>query len=480
VTSTPDVTGTADVIVVGAGPGGCAAALEAAAEGASVILFEADTVVGGNAARSTGYVAFADHAMQHDAGIVDGVDAFVADMEAEVDRQSGRYGLVFDREQARRFAEESADTHAWLIGLGFRFNRFISRPLQHSVDRMIDVESTSMFTSCFADALATARVDVRTGVRARRLVTDPSTGAGGPRVVGVETTIGRFDARRGVVLAAGGYQANPELRARYQPQARSVTPYLGTDHDRGDGHLMGHAVGGDLVNMGMIPPLVMVASALVEESVAVNIAGCRFHDEAGPYDERVEALRAQDGGRAWFVFDDRTMRRRRQLVDEMPAFPQSAGTLADLAEAIGVSDEALQASVERWNATVDSGTERDPDFGRVIFPDPRRGIVEPPFHAVPMVEGINFPCGGLRVTGDMAVVDVFGRPIPGLFAVGDCAGGLSCTIGLGGMRIAGALVQGRIAGRALGTGRVEAPPASSLSDSVIERGASMTIAVIDE
>ncbi|MGI9623187.1 MAG: FAD-binding protein, partial [Acidimicrobiales bacterium] len=296
----------------------------------------------------------------------------------------------------------------------------------------------------------------------------------------VSTDKGEYRAGKAVVLAAGGYQANPELRTRYQPRSLSDTPYLGTDHDRGDGHLMGQAVGGDLINMTMIPPLIMVASALVEDSIAVNLSGTRFHDEAGPYDDRVGELREQDQGLAWYIFDDRVAQQKSQLIDEMPFDPATANTLEELATQIGCDPVGLVEAVRAWNETVTSGVDKDPAFGRVIFPEPRMGIVEAPFHASRMVEGINFPAGGFRVTTDAQVIDVFGEPIPGLFAVGDCAGGLSCTIGLGGMRITGALSLGRIAGRAIATDSVTSSETEGLAGSPALPANKMRIAVIDD
>ena len=68
-----------------------------------------------------------------------------------------------------------------------------------------------------------------------------------------------------------------------------------------------------------------------------------------------------------------------------------------------------------------------------------------------MIVGINFPAGGFRVSSDMQVLNVYGEPIPNLFAVGDCAGGLGPVIGMGGMRITPALSLGRIAGRRIAT-----------------------------
>mgnify|MGYP001546363537 CR=1 FL=1 len=169
-----------------------------------------------------------------------------------------------------------------------------------------------------------------------------------------------------------------------------------------------------------------------------------------------------------------------QLVDEMPHDPATAPSLEALAEAIGCDAAGLVGAVREWNETVTSGTDRDPVFGRVIFPDPRLGIVESPFHASQMVVGINFPAGGFRVTTDTQVINVFGEPIEGLFAVGDCVGGISPTIGLGGMKISAALTLGRIAGRVIATDAVQNRPRVGLIGSPALPANTMRIAVVDE
>ena len=464
---------TADIVVIGGGPAGMATALEASKNGASVLLLEADTLLGGNAARSTGYLAFQGFEMQHREGLDDNAEIFFKDMVNEIKRQEETYGIEFDAELAKVFAKESATTYDWLVELGFEFNRFLPRPLQHSVNRMVDVTDTSMFTKVFSDVLGKNNVDVRTSTRARRLLLEESC------IVGVQTDKESFRANMGVVLAAGGYQANSSIRKKYQPEHMATTPYLGTHHDVGDGHIMGQEVGGELINMTMIPPLIMVGSALVEDSIAVNTLGRRFHDEAGPYDYRVQELNKQPNKTAYYIYDNQTYLKKRQLINEMPQTPSSANSLMELAQTIGSDHKALEEAVTRWNDFLTSSEKKDPDFGRVILPAERRAILEPPFFASKMITGINFPAGGFRVNADLQVLNVYGEPIPKLFAVGDCSGGLGPVIGMGGMRITPALTLGRVVGRKIATQKFECIPNSERLDEYIPSN-TMKVPVIDD
>ena len=464
---------TADIVVIGGGPAGMATALEASKNGASVLLLEADTLLGGNAARSTGYLAFQGFEMQHREGLDDSAEIFFKDMLDEIKRQEEAYGIEFDAELAKVFAKESASTYDWLVELGFEFNRFLPRPLQHSVNRMVDVTDTSMFTKVFSDVLEKNDVDVRTSTRARRLLLEDN------QIVGVQTDKESFRANMGVVLAAGGYQANSSLRKKYQPEHMATTPYLGTHHDVGDGHIMGQEVGGELINMTMIPPLIMVGSALVEDSIAVNTLGRRFHDEAGPYDYRVQELNKQPNKTAFYIYDNQTYLKKRQLINEMPQTPSSANSLMELAQTIGSDHKALEEAVTRWNDFLTSSEKKDPDFGRVILPAERRAILEPPYFASKMITGINFPAGGFRVNADLQVLNVYGEPIPKLFAVGDCSGGLGPVIGMGGMRITPALTLGRVVGRKIATQKFECIPNSERLDEYIPSN-TMKVPVIDD
>jgi fumarate reductase flavoprotein subunit len=442
----------ADVVVLGAGPGGMAAVSAARGEGASVVAVEARPHIGGNAVWSTGYLAFVDSGMQRGLGIADNEERFVADAHRIAASVGQDYGIVWDEELVRLFARESAETYRILVQRGVQFSRFIPRPRQHSVDRMAATVDTWSYQRAFQPDFDDPGVTALFNTSARRLITESG------RVTGVittpasgEGTARRITARRGVVVATGGYQANPTLRQRYQPEFLATGPYLGIETSRGDGHLLGQAVGGDLVNMTYVAPLVIVSSSLVEDAIAVNNRGERFHDEAGPYDERVRALLSQPDRSAHYIFDSVVAAEKSTLIQQMPRAGITAETLETLSGIIGCPSDALVATVARWNDLLRTGTT-DGDFGRVVMPPRRRRIETGPFSAVPMVVGANFSSGGFVVNPQMQVIDVFGEPIAGLYASGDCVGALGPIADLGGIRICGALTFGRLAGQAASRG----------------------------
>lgn len=132
----------------------------------------------------------------------------------------------------------------------------------------------------------------------------------------------------------------------------------------------------------------------------------------------------------------------------MPREVIQAATLAQLAAKINVPPSALEASVCEWNQFLASGACKDPVTGRVDFATNRRPIAEAPFYSSRMVPGISLTAGGFITTTSMQVVDVYGEPVPGLFAAGDCAGGFTPTAEMGGTHLGGGFVLGRVAGLA--------------------------------
>jgi succinate dehydrogenase/fumarate reductase flavoprotein subunit len=440
-----------DVVVVGSGPGGLGAVAAAAASGADVVAIEVLPNIGGNAVWSTGYLIFVGSAAQDALGIEDSEELFIEDCRRLVDATKKEFGVVWDENLTRLFARESAETYRILTDRGVRFSRLIPRPDLHSVERIHATEDTWAYQRVFQPDFDRPNVTAMLETRVERLLKKDArvTGVIARRADGQATTV---HARHGVVLAAGGYQANPALRGRYQPEFIADSPYLGVDTARGDGQLLGQSVGGDLINMAFVEPLIMVSSSLTEDAIAVNNHGKRFHDEAGTYAHRVERLLAQPDRRAHYVFDDVVASEKAKVISQMPQPPVTRDNMKELAEAIGVSASELKATIEEWNCFLSTDADKDPKFDRVVMPPGRRPIATPPFTAVPMVVGSNFTGGGFRVTQEMQVIDLFGSPIPGLYAAGDCVGGLSPVADLGGMHISGGFTLGRVAGNAVARG----------------------------
>lgn len=435
-----------DVLVLGAGPSGLFAANEAALAGASVLLVDATGELGGNAPFSSGYMAFACTSLQREHGIVDTPEAFLDDMILEVERKRELFNPELGIDVARRYAQESGAAFEYMVELGFRFGRLVSHPLLHRTDRRVTMLDRSQFHGIFSERFTTLEVTLMLRTRALGLVFAGGV-VSGARLESSKGEQSEVHASSGVVVTTGGYQAGAEMRRRYQPNLDPNSPHMGLDTAVGDGQSMLEAQGGDLVNMNMVNELVQVASSLVEECIAVNEAGERFHDEAGPLDERVLALRRQPGAIAYFLCDARTAERRAQLLAEMPGRAKHLDSLGEVARAIGAPADALVETVQRWNATVEGGATVDPEFGRVVFPDPRIGIRTPPFTVTPMVVGTGVSGGGARVSTDMEVLRTDGSSIANVFAAGDCNGLINSALGLGGIHLGSAVTLGRVAGQ---------------------------------
>ncbi|MFN8682359.1 FAD-dependent oxidoreductase [Paracoccus sp. P2] len=451
---------THDVIVVGGGPGGLAAAYSAAKAGARVAILETQDHLGGNAILSTGHLVLIDTPVQRRNGIKDSIELFMEDAERQFEREKTKGGLIWDRELTLRFATESRATYDEITELGIEIARLDSKPSQHSADRLHTLKDPTAIGRAYGERLAA----LGAGIFLRAEVDDLITSDG--RVTGLTARQTMPDgsvqqlalaASRGVILATGGYQGNFELRRRYQPEEAINKHIVGVNTCRGAGHVLGASVGGDLINMAYIQPMVLVPTRLVQDAVAVNLSGTRFHDETGPYAGRVESLAQQPEQTAYYIVDSETLERRADFVGRMPEKAIIRDTLTKLGAAIGCDVAQLQDSIRDWNAFLGGSESKDPVTGRVLLPVDRRTISKPPFAALRMVRGISFTWGGLTTTLDMQVVTVQGRPVPGLFAVGDTVGGINVLAGMGGLHISPAITMGRIAGIAAVRG-AEAKP----------------------
>ncbi|TYL55464.1 FAD-dependent oxidoreductase [Nocardioides sp. BGMRC 2183] len=460
------------IIVVGAGGAGLAAALEAADAGASVLVLEAGDQVGGATARAGGVVYAADTPVQKARGIEDSVERLI-NYYATVSRHELEPRLM------RRSAVGTREVIAWLEQLGITWEpeRLYVAGLEFEPRGHLPTGDTrglgpaggAMIVAALLTAVeARDEVEIRTRSRVAGLVIE------GGYVVGARLEDGCVERADAVVLASGGFGAGTEMLATHWPEATRHGDwhwYLGPDTNVGDGLRMGLAAGGQFQGRGgallETPNFGRLNDAFTPPwLIYVNQRGHRFVDETDTYCVMPHVIGLQPGGVCWAVFDDAALRTvadsghldpyglhvdlesnwtAARLREQIQAGVVKTGaTLTEVAQAAGVEPGGLVATVEFWNADVaaghDSTFEKD---GELV------AIDTGPFYAVelrPAIIGNTF--GGLRIDDHARVLDVAGRPIPGLLAAGEITGGLDGDVYAGGgTSIGNALVFGRTAAR---------------------------------
>jgi succinate dehydrogenase/fumarate reductase flavoprotein subunit len=259
----------------------------------------------------------------------------------------------------------------------------------------------------------------------------------------------RIGARRGVVLACGGFEHDPELvKAHIGYALHPLSP----PNNVGDGLLMAQRAGAALANMGsywgsgvMYDPTVLDETGApaaqfdvargMPGSLIVNQAGRRFVNEAVPYNEFPRAFGAFDAVQldyanrapAWQVFDHKLKEAMPMLSlrpgEPPPAWVACAPTLRELALRIGLDASALEESVARFNANAARGV--DPDFRRHAVGFQRvarlRPLDAPPYYALAIWPGALGTNGGPRIDADGRVARAGGGHVPGLYAAGNTA-----------------------------------------------------------
>jgi fumarate reductase flavoprotein subunit len=451
-----------DLIVLGGGAAGFAAALQAAEAGCSVLLLEKEGDIGGSSAMSGGCLAFAGTDIQRTQGVADSDELLARDL-----RELG--GGDADEALIKAYVGNQLETYEWLRGHGQIFSSALETSSGQSVPRVHTVDPADMVRLLAARCRATGRVELMLGTAARRLLRDAASG----RVLGVtaQGPDGSFEARaeQGVVIASGGFSRDPELVRRFAPDCIHGV-FIGGAGNTGDGLRMAWHLGADLRDMAHIKGTFgkhptdetndHSCLAVYKGAIAVNQDGRRFVDESLSYKLLGAACLRQPYGAAFQILDEPILRsgdNQVRILDFERRLEEGlfivASTLDDLAQQIEVPPEVLRQTVETYNAAVDAG--EDTEFNRrhlVHNHGALRRIETGPFYAYPSTAAIYGTYCGLHVDASMRVIDVFGAPIEGLFAAGEVVGGLHGAAYMTGSALGKALIFGRIAARsAVGT-----------------------------
>lgn len=451
-----------DVIVLGGGGAGLAAAVTAATAGSRVLLAEAADHLGGSTAMSAGVFYAGGTSVQRAAGVQDDLDRMFGYYMA-LNQWALEPGIV------RRYCTESGPALEWLLELGVRY--------PPEMLYVSGVDDTPRGHQCIGGGAgliavlgeqARARgVEIRLSTRVEHLVVEDDA-VRGVVIDGAHVVAGA------VVLATGGFGANRELLAEYFPAALRHGPrwtnYFGNPTSRGDGIAMTRELGADVVGKGW-GMLNWTAGFTHEPAdfcppwiVFVNLAGRRFMAEDAAYAVAGNLMDQQPEARCYAILDeaarvgsgDSNDRRDKLGVGEYTWSSETilakyeeglilrADTLDELAALVGIDPAGLANTIARYNA--DARTGVDTAFCKA---GPLREIKDGPFYAVEVrasTFGNTFP--GLRVDQDTHVQRTNGSTIAGLYAAGEAAGGVMGTRYIGGGNAVGnAIIFGRIAGR---------------------------------
>ncbi|PWJ16201.1 FAD-dependent oxidoreductase [Jannaschia seohaensis] len=431
------------VLIIGAGACGMVAALAAQEAGTEPLVLEADPVPSGSTALSAGLIPAAGTRLQAEAGIADDPARFAADIQAKAKGENPQ-ALV------DLLAREAAPAVDWLCDLGLPFSVVDdfdypghSRHRMHGLPSRAGRELIDRLRS-----LCEARgIDIVCDRRAVALYAEAG------RVTGAEIAAPEGTERIGaqtVVLACNGYGGNREMVAAEMPAIADAI-WFGHDGNRGDAVTWGRALGARVRHLGAYqghgnvahPHGILITWATITEGgVQVNTRGERFWDESQGYSEAARAVLAQPGGVAWTIFDARIAGVARQFEDfraaEAAGAVREAEDIAALAATCDLPEDRLAAELSAL-----SGTDR---FGRRF----RRAGLTPPYRAVKVTGALFHTQGGLEVDDAARVVGADG-PIPGLFAAGGAALGVSGKGDSGylsGNGLLSAVALGRVAGRA--------------------------------
>ena len=447
-----------DVVVIGAGGAGFSAAITAKNAGANVVLLEKMPAVGGNSLISGAEMNVAKNWVQPKLGINDDSPELHAQ-----DTFKGGDGKG-DMKVINVMTHEALDAAKWCRDyLGVRFeddNLFFFGG--HSRKRaLIPVGHTGTeFIAKFQAKADELGIPVITNMKAEELIKNKDG-----RVVGVKATMDgseyTFNAKGGVVLATGGFGANPEMVKKYNPKIDERFKTTDAPGSTGEALYMAERAGAELVNMGYIQTypicdplsgaIELIADARFDGAIMLNQEGKRFVEELQRRDVLSEAILNQTGRYCWVLWNDKIgsiSNTVKAHANEYEAFTkQGIMTTCDdlkcIADFTKIPFDQLRKTVKRVSDMAGKGNDKD--FNH------RSGLVDMQqgkYYVIKAVPSTHHTMGGVRINEKAEALTAEGKVIPGLWAAGEVTGVTHGTNRLGGNAYTDIIVFGRIAGEA--------------------------------
>ena len=436
----------ADIVVIGAGGAGMAAAVQAHDNGVKkVVILEKMPMAGGNTIRATGGINAAETPQQAKLGIKDSIEQMYKDT------MKGGHNLN-NPELVKVLCQNSNDAVQWLIKLGGNFQDvgFMGGATNKRCHRPTGGAAVGPeVVKTLYNAVEARKIDLRTDSQVVDLIVKNGAVAG-VKVKGEDGKTYEINAKA-VVNAAGGFGANNAMVSKIIPRLKG---FATTNHPgaTGDGLMLSEKVKAAFVDMDQIqthPTVVETTGVMVTEAVRgngavlINKEGKRFYDELSTRDAVSAAVLKQTTGHAYMFFDD-DVRKSLKAIEgyiKMPGMVIQGKTLDEIAKNMGVPAANLKATMAQY--AKDQAAGKDSCCGRTKM---ERPLNKAPYYAILITPAVHHTMGGVKINTKAEVIDVNGKVIPGYFAAGEVTGGVHGGNRLGGNAQADIIVFGRIAG----------------------------------
>jgi len=413
-----------DILVIGAGGCGLAAAIAGHDAGASVAVLEKQERPGGNSSLSTGSVPAAGSRFQREAGIDDNPERMVRDLMG-IAKETDDLDLV------RRLAGVSAETVEWLVDeVGARIALVTAyKHIGHSVLRLHAPVSRrgQDLVDDLVSAVEKRDIPIAVGNNAVGLIVEDGAVQGAI----VETGGTRSEIRAGkTILSVNGFAGNPDLVRRFCPEIAGAE-YFGARGSTGEAILWGETIGADFANMAAYQGYAAVAypqgsllswTTIEKGGFMIGDDARRFGDESLGYSGYARIVLGRRGD-TYAVFDQKIFdvaAGEEEFLELWKYAGLKRGeTPEEIAQIVGLDGAALADEVAAYNRAAGGEADR---FGRRDF---GLGPLKGPFYICRVVPGLFHTQGGLKVDGDGRVLRPAGKPVPNLFAGGGAAAGIS-------------------------------------------------------
>lgn len=451
---------TYDVVVIGAGGAGYAAAIEAANQGYSVSIVEKLSVTGGNTLISGGEMNAPGNWVQDALGIEgDSPEVFYEDTMIGGDH-------LGNPEVVRIMADKALESAEWLrdeIEVEFIEDQLFQFG-GHTYERaLIPIGHTGQELINKLDAEAEELgIDIYTDTPAVELITDDNNKVTGLIATNKNKEI-TFNANEGVIISSGGFGANIEMRMDVNEEFDKRYGTTNSPGAQGDGITMAQKIGAAVDNMESIQTypvsnpisgdISLLADTRFDGAALINQEGSRFVEELERRDVISTAILEQTGSYTYQVWDQKlaedtgTLKAHQgelnRLIDQELIYV--ADTLEKGAEYWGIPVEQFMETVDYINKAAELG--EDPDYNH------RSGLAPlkvAPFYFQKATPSVHHTMGGLVINKNTEVLDENGDPIENLYAAGEVTGVIQGANRLGGNAITDVITFGRIAGQRVG------------------------------